>query len=99
MLWLHSDSSRSYTPQGGTEKSPGGPVRRGVVSYDSAGHGNMTCDRAGVSRGHSRHGTYHSWRYGGVETSLVNNKSREVSSCRRAELKVWGIVHMCSVTR
>jgi hypothetical protein len=45
MLRLHRDSSRSY---------PGRPARRGVVSYDSALHGNMQGDRAGVSRGHSR---------------------------------------------
>ena len=36
MLRLCSHSSRPYTPQGGTEKSPGRPVRRGVVFYDSA---------------------------------------------------------------
>ena len=30
MLRLHSESSRPYTPQGGTELSPGRSVRRAV---------------------------------------------------------------------
>ncbi len=54
MLRLCSESSRSYTPQRGTKKSPGRPARLPVRAFDSARHGNMPCDRAGVSRGHSR---------------------------------------------
>ena len=64
---LCSDSSRFY---------PGRPVRRGVVFYDSVLHGNMKEDRAGVSRGHSRHrkpSLLAVWWW--VETSPVNNKA------------------------
>ncbi len=32
MLRLHSHSSRSYTPQGGTKKSPGRPARSAPLS-------------------------------------------------------------------
>ena len=71
MLRLCSDSSRSYTPQGGTELSPGRPVRRGVVFYDRALHGNMQGDRVGVSRGHSRHGKPPLLTVWWVETSPV----------------------------
>ena len=45
MLRLHSDSSRSY---------PGRPVRFATPKWSGARHGNMTRDRAGVSRGHNR---------------------------------------------
>ena len=89
MLRLHRDSSRSY---------PGRPARRGVVLYDSALCGNMQVDRAGVSKSHSRHGKPPLLAVWWVETSPAKKKSREVSSCRRAEPKEWGIVHMCSVT-
>jgi hypothetical protein len=58
MLRLHRDSSRSY---------PGRPARLGVVFCDSARHGDTECDRAGVSRGHTRR----------EETSPVKWKSRE----------------------
>ena len=90
MLRLHRDSSRSY---------PGRPARLGVVSYDSALHGNMQGDRA-----RSQQRPYQAWKLPfltvwWLETSLVNNKSWEVSFCRRAKLKLWGIVHTCSVAR
>jgi hypothetical protein len=52
--YLCSERSRSYTPQGGTELSPGRLVRRAVADFGSALYGNMQGDRAGVSRGHSR---------------------------------------------
>jgi len=54
MLRLCSESSRSYTPQGGTEKSPGRSVRHAFALCESALCGNMQGDRAEVSRGHSR---------------------------------------------
>ena len=66
MLRLCSHSSRSY---------PGRPVRRGVVFYDSALFGNIQGDRAGVSRGHSRHGKLPLLAVWWVETSPVNNKA------------------------
>jgi|GEM_PF-3997994 len=50
MLRLCSESSRSYTPQGGTILSPGGPVRHAVALCESALCGNMQDDRAEVSR-------------------------------------------------
>ena len=66
MLRLCSDSSRSY---------PGRPVRHGVVFYDSALCGNTHGDRAGVSKGHSRHGKPPLLAVWWVETSLVNKKA------------------------
>jgi RNA-directed DNA polymerase len=51
---LCSDRSHPYTPQGGTELSPGRPVRQAVqLTLDSIRPGNRPNDRAGVSRGHS----------------------------------------------
>jgi len=47
MLRLCSEGSRSFTPQGGTVKSPGDLL--GMRSIDSAAHGNMYSDRAGSS--------------------------------------------------
>jgi hypothetical protein len=50
----YSERSRSYTPQGGTELSPGDlPGKAVQFTLDSVLHGNMEDDRAGVSRGHS----------------------------------------------
>ena len=66
MLRWCSDSLRSY---------PGRPVRRGVVFYDSALCGNIQGDRAGVSKGLSRHGNPPLLAVWGVETSPVNNKA------------------------
>ena len=66
MLRLCSHSSRSY---------PGRPVRRGVVFYDSALCGNTHGDRAGVSKGHSRHGKPPLLAVWWVETSPVNKKA------------------------
>ncbi|MBW1983414.1 MAG: hypothetical protein JRI53_01740 [Deltaproteobacteria bacterium] len=55
---LLSERSRSYTPQGGTELSPGRPARLACGRcFGSALYGNMQGDRAGVSRGHSRRRT------------------------------------------
>jgi len=54
MLRLHSHSSRSYTPQGGTEKSPGRLARFATPSGVAARHVNMAEGRTGVSRGHIR---------------------------------------------
>ena len=75
MLRLHRDSSRSY---------PGRPARLGVVFCDSARHGNTECDRAGVSRGHTRR----------EETIPEENKSVPFFPNRRAafsrvRLSVW----------
>ena len=50
---LCSESSRSYTPQGGTILSQWRPVRLAVAPCGSALYGNMQGDRAEVSRGHS----------------------------------------------
>ena len=66
MLRLCNHSSRSY---------PGRPVRRGVVFYDSALCGNTHGDRAGVSKGHSRHGKPPFLAVWWVETSPVNKKA------------------------
>ena len=44
---LHSESSRSYTPQGGTIPSPGRSVRLAVEPCGSALCGNMQGDPRG----------------------------------------------------
>jgi hypothetical protein len=46
MLRLCSESSRSYTPQGGTILSPWRSVRLAVAPCGSALYGNMQGDRA-----------------------------------------------------
>ena len=87
MLRLCSKSSRSY---------PGRPVRRGVVFYDSALHGNIQGDRTGVSRGHSRHGKPPLLTVWWVETSPVKPGGLILPKGRTQSM---GIVHMCSVTQ
>ena len=67
MLRLCSDSSRSY---------PGRPVRLAVSRKRICVlYGNMQDDRAGVSRGHSRHGKPPLLAVWWVETSPVNKKA------------------------
>jgi len=46
---LCSESSRSYTPQGGTILSPGRSVRLAVAPCESALCGNMQGDRAAAA--------------------------------------------------
>ena len=82
---LHSESSRPYTPQGGTELSPGRSVRLAVAPCESALCGNMQGDRAEVSPASagiivgagSRHWRYVDWKR--AVTHKVENIT-EVSS-------------------
>jgi hypothetical protein len=99
MLRLCTESSRSYTPQGGTELSPGRPVRLAVFRKRSCvQHGNMQDDRAGVSRGHSRQRTPPLMTVWWLGTSPAQGAGMD-SPCRRAELEEGVTGFMSSESR
>ena len=87
MLRLCSESPRSY---------PGRPVRRGVVFYGSALHGNMQGDWAGVSRGHSRHRKPPLLAVWWVETSPVKRKKAGRSHPAEGPNSKYGELSICA---
>jgi len=91
----HSHSSRSFTPQGGTEPSPGRPARGAVLCQQGrAQHGNMQGHRAVVSRGHSRHRTPPVTGWLGNE--LRESKSGDGLTLPKGQTKRRGGAPVCS---